>query len=127
MKTNKLTTFYISGQTSFFRRFKGILLSFCTFLVVFLFSNEAYGKTSRALIIGIDIYKPADQKALNPSRSIWRNLGGCVNDAGAIKDLIISRYLFPPGNISTLFNQEASRDKIIEQLNKLVAVSQKGD
>jgi hypothetical protein len=87
----------------------------------------ASAKTSRALIIGIDLYKPANDKTENTTRVLWRNLNGCVNDAMAIKDLVVARYSFPEENIRTLFNQAASREKILAELNYLLATAEKGD
>lgn len=91
----------------------------------FIFSAAAF--TSRSLIIGIDIYKPAGQQSTNSARLIWRNLNGCVNDAMAIKELAIAKYGFQPLNITSLSNQEASRERILAELKKLVEVSQNGD
>ena len=126
MKTNKLTNPYlkIHQYTILLRR---STLSIFVFLFVLFSSFTSDAQNSRALIIGIDIYKPASEKALNPSRSIWRNLGGCVNDAGAMRDLVISRYGFPEANIKTLLNQEAARERIINELKHLISISQKGD
>ena len=127
MKTNKLTSTFILEKHQYFLPSKKTFLSFLFFVLVFLSSFDSGAKTSRALIIGIDIYKPANEKANNPSRNLWRNLGGCVNDAGAMRDLMISRYQFPEVNIRTLLNQEAARERIIAELNHLVSVSEKGD
>src|SRR5688572_9078750 len=127
MKTNKLTTLFFLKIPQYIHLFKPSFFPILLFLLFICSSFDSFAKTSRALIIGIDIYKPANDIAVNPSRSIWRNLGGCVNDAGAMKDLIISRYQFPEVNIRTLLNQEASRKKIIEEIRHLIEVSEKGD
>jgi len=82
----------------------------------------------RALIIGINIYKPPlnEVTEMNSRRS-WTNLDGCVNDASAMRDVAISKYGFPEAGITTLFNEEASRDRIIAELKKLVIEAKAGD
>ncbi len=99
------------------------------FLIVlcFFLTQHIQAKTARALIIGINIYKPPTEIASSSTRANWRNLGGCINDAEAIKDVIIAKYSFQQQNISTLYNQEASREKIISEIKKLISISEKGD
>jgi hypothetical protein len=82
----------------------------------------------RALIIGINTYKPSlnEAKDLNGPRP-FTNLDGCVNDASAMRDLAISKYGFPEANITCLFNADASRDRILAELKKLVNESKAGD
>lgn len=93
-----------------------LLLAFC-----------GSAKTSRALFIGINQYKAPKDSLLNSPRSLWNNLGGCVNDAEAMRDLAITRYGFLQANITTLLNGDASRARIIAEIKKLVAISEKGD
>jgi len=83
-----------------------------------------------ALIIGINEYKPSINdmvSAGSDSRRTWTNLDGCVNDATAMKDLVVSKYSFHPQNIQTLLNAEASRARILAELQKLVDNAKKGD
>jgi hypothetical protein len=87
----------------------------------------AGARTSRALVIGINQYKPAPDSAVNSPRSLWRNLSGCINDAEAMSALIISKYGFRQENITTLINATASRARIIAELKRLITVSEKGD
>jgi Caspase domain len=85
-------------------------------------------KQQRALIIGINTYKPPLNEAPQTgSPRSWTNLDGCINDATAIRDLAIAKYGFPMSNITSLFNEEASRDRIIAALKKLVSESNAGD
>lgn len=65
--------------------------------------------------------------AASDNRRTWTNLDGAVNDATAMKDLAIAKYSFKQENITTLFNTEASRARIIAELEKLVANAKKGD
>ncbi|MGZ5884248.1 MAG: caspase family protein, partial [Burkholderiaceae bacterium] len=69
------------------------------------------GNRRVALCVGIDSYPSAP-------------LGGCVNDARAWADAL-TRLGF--GTPSTLFNQQATRDAIVQQLTALVAASRSGD
>lgn len=101
-----------------------ILFCACFFLTATVFAQNR----QLALIIGIDTYKPSlNEPAAMDNRRTWTNLDGCVNDATAIKDLAISKYSFKQENISFLLNAEASRARIISELEKLVATAKKGD
>ncbi len=96
--------------------------------LLFSFSLAQSQKQQRALIIGINIYKPPLSEAPdNTNRRSWSNLDGCVNDASAMKDLAISKYGFKETNMTTLYNEQASRERIISELKKLINVSQAGD
>ena len=100
-----------------------------TFFISCMFIFFAQGQNKQvALIIGIDTYKPSlnDMAAVGSQRT-WTNLDGCVNDATAIKDLAIAKYAFKPENITTLLNADAGRQRIIAELEKLVANAKKGD
>jgi hypothetical protein len=102
---------------------KHFFLTAC-FLLLTLFVSA---KTSRALFIGINQYKAPKDSVLKSPRALWNNLGGCVNDAEAMRDLAITRYGFIPVNITILLNAEASRARIIEEIRKLIRISEKGD
>jgi hypothetical protein len=80
-----------------------------------------------ALIIGINEYKPSLNEMAADSRRSWTNLDGCVNDANAMRDLVVSKYAFKTEHITTLFNSDASRERIIAALEKLVTNAKKGD
>ena len=105
-------------------RFFFLLTVSMMFCIVSLYAQEK----KRALIIGIDTYKPpvAELKETSSQRS-WTNLDGCVNDASAIRDLVMAKYAFSVTDIKTLFNEEASRDRIIQELKELVQTAKKGD
>jgi len=96
------------------------------FLILSLLPYTVLSQTKRALLVGIDVYKPADPE-IAVTRGGWTNLDGCVNDAKAIEEIIITRFGFEKKNISSVFDQDAKRKRIIDELEKLIAVSQKGD
>ncbi len=82
----------------------------------------------RALIIGINLYKPPlDEVTAMGNRRSWTNLDGCVNDATAMRDLAIAKYGFAENSITTLLDAAASRERIIAELKKLVSESKAGD
>lgn len=105
--------------------FKKILL---LFICTASFFSFVFAQKKHALIIGINTYKPANA-IISSSKAArnWRNLDGCVNDANAIKDMVMAKYAFAATDIKTLFNEEAGRDAIISQLKNLVQSAQKGD
>lgn len=67
-----------------------------------------------ALVIGIDNYK-----------GDWPKLNNAVNDAKTVSDVLRSDYRFD--EIITLYNEEASRDNIIQKLEALAQKSAKDD
>jgi peptidoglycan/xylan/chitin deacetylase (PgdA/CDA1 family)/uncharacterized caspase-like protein len=61
-------------------------------------------RESWAVVIGIDNY------------ANWPRLQYAVNDAKGVKDLLIRKYRFKEQNIITLFNEQATREKILSAL-----------
>ncbi|HUN53964.1 MAG TPA: polysaccharide deacetylase family protein [Smithella sp.] len=57
-----------------------------------------------AVIIGIDKYEK------------WPKLQYAVNDAQAVRDVLIKKYRFKPENIYLLLNEEATRERILSVL-----------
>lgn len=103
-------------------------------LILVLSCTHLSAITKRALLIGIDKYQavastPAAyaQRGKINERSGWQNLDGCVNDAKSMQSIIVSRYGFSEKNIDTLFNQQASRQGILDAITKLINTSQSGD
>lgn len=62
----------------------------------------------RAVLVGINRYA-------DPT---YRPLNGAVNDTQLQKELLIHRFGFDPGNILTLLDGEATREKILNALQK---------
>lgn len=83
----------------------------------------------RALIIGIDSFRVTN---LTPAAFVRANggltnpLSGCVNDARSVKQLIMARYGFMEQNIDTLMDHQATRENIINALNKLIGQCEPG-
>lgn len=99
------------------------------FLTAILFSHLVHAqKQQRALIIGINTYKPPlNEITETTSRRSWTNLDGCVNDASSMRDLAVSKYGFKESDITTLYNEQATRERILSELKKLVKEAKAGD
>ncbi|MEO6733504.1 MAG: caspase family protein [Ferruginibacter sp.] len=86
-----------------------------------LFSFTLNAQKKYALLIGInDYYEAKGVKSIE-------SLNGAVNDANAIKDLLISKFGFTGSNIATIYDAEASRDNIVEGLKKKLEQCKEGD
>ncbi len=105
-----------------------------TLLTIFFSSGNISAQTRRALIIGIDQYKPIDEIPSQSIRSFWSNLDGAANDALSIKELLISRFGFRTENITMFLDSlgttdlSATKENIISTIRKkLIEPSQKDD
>lgn len=92
--------------------FAGILLLTCL-------AGNAQKK--HALLIGITDYYDAKGKRSNES------LYGPVNDANAVRELLIQKFGYKPGDIDTIYNAAATRDNIIKGLRKKIDACKPGD
>ncbi|MBC7896318.1 MAG: caspase family protein [Cytophagaceae bacterium] len=72
----------------------------------------------RALSIGIDQYPlwPAD-----------RQLNGCVNDVKLIQEILAEQFGFPRENLVLVTNAEATQERILAELDALIAATQPDD
>ena len=66
-------------------------------------------------VIGIDTYIH------------WPRLNTAVNDAKAVKDVLLSRYHFEKGNLIELYDEQATRKNIIGKLRYLAGKVRKDD
>jgi peptidoglycan/xylan/chitin deacetylase (PgdA/CDA1 family)/tetratricopeptide (TPR) repeat protein len=66
-------------------------------------------RESWAVLVGIDEYKG------------WPRLSYAVNDARAVRDLLVDRYRFKPENVTLLLNGEATRAAILSALGDRLA------
>jgi hypothetical protein len=71
-----------------------------------------------ALIIGINKYLYMDEKY---------QLGGCVNDAKLMKNILINKFNFDPSNIVALYDEDATRDAILAEMERLANVIAEDD
>lgn len=86
-----------------------------------LLSFFSIAQNKYALIIGINDYY--EQKGIKSSES----LNGAVNDANAIRQLLVSKFGFKTNNIDTIYNAIATRDNIIEGLKRKLKQCKPGD
>jgi peptidoglycan/xylan/chitin deacetylase (PgdA/CDA1 family)/uncharacterized caspase-like protein len=70
-------------------------------------------RESWAVIIGIDKYEK------------WPRLQYAVNDAQAVKDVLIKKYRFKPENIYLLLNEDATKEHILSVLGDTLGNSDK--
>lgn len=95
---------------------------------ILLTATASMAQQKRALLIAIDKYTPPPGTRIEgSSRSLFRDLDGCINDARSMYSIIMNRFEFPASNIDTLYNEKASRDGIEKTLNKFLASCNTGD
>ena len=101
------------------------------FLFVLGVALPAHSGEQRALVIGINQYVipgvPLVPRGDPPDTRGWLNLDGAVNDAKQLRDILIARYGFKRDHVDDLFDQEATREKILQAIDKLVEQTEEGD
>lgn len=97
------------------------------------------GAERRALLVAIDSYSgeparhPGDrghqpEQRRERGRREWTDLQGAVNDAESIRQVLVSRYGFEPGNVHLLTDADATRDGILRAMvERLVTPAREGD
>src|SRR5687767_5165150 len=103
-----------------------------TVCALFLCAHALHAQTRRALIVGINRYEtaaPAGRSAAATAgaRGLITDLGGAVNDARAMRDLLQARFAFAAGDVTTLTDQQATRAAILAGIDRLLAQSARGD
>lgn len=104
------------------------------FLIIIVPLLNISAQTKRAVIIGIDQYEHTGKITSGSLRGSWGNLDGAVNDALAVKEMLIAKFGFKQENITLLLDSlgtkdlAATRENIISIIrNKLIEPSEKGD
>jgi hypothetical protein len=95
-------------------------------------NTPLHSQTKRALLIGINHYKPEVVEQAEPAepagkeviasatrtpakgRGTWMNLDGCINDVEVIRELLISRFGFAPEHVTLLSDSLATREHILQ-------------
>ncbi|BCA54597.1 hypothetical protein W02_17370 [Nitrospira sp. KM1] len=105
----------------------------CIFATWLVLPHPSDAENRRALLVGIDHYD-GGHAADGPSRSssggrrTWPNLRGSVNDATAIRELLIRRFGFRHQDVILLTDEQATRAEILEQFKRhLIDSAQPGD
>ncbi|MDQ1350916.1 MAG: hypothetical protein QG657_1218, partial [Acidobacteriota bacterium] len=98
------------------------------FVIILISGDAINAQIRRALLVGINNYKPK-QTFKSPCREAWWNLEGCINDVDAMQAILSSlQFGFKPENIHILKNEEATRERILTDLKKyLVDETSPGD
>lgn len=97
-------------------------------LILMLLASLCFAETRRALLIGIDEYQPPVDGQKPVGRGTWTSLDGAVNDAESVAQILIDRYGFKPENVHVLKNGEATRERILSEIqNHLLASAQADD
>lgn len=95
------------------------------------YATPAASPTRRAVLIGIDDYSASRiaRRGREPVQDrAWPTLRGAGRDVDLLREMLVLRYGFEPAGIVTLKNQEATRDAIIQAIEKhLIAPAAKGD
>lgn len=120
-----------------------VKLILATVAWVALTATVAHAQTRRAVIVGINSYHATGTEAKTPvkagifsrlavmgtfTRRDLDDLEASVNDARAMKQLLIDRFGFEEQNIVLLFDQEATADNILMSLqHHLVDEARPGD
>ena len=82
---------------------------------------QGYAQKKHALLIGInDYYEAKGVKSKDTLR-------GPVNDANAIRELLIKKFGYKSSEIDTIYNAAATRENIINGLRKKIAACKPGD
>src|SRR5579872_7053726 len=90
-------------------------------ICLYMFSIHAIGQNKYALLVGINDYY--EVRGVRSEVS----LRGSVNDANSIRNLLMSKFGFKSSNIDTLYDAAATRDNIVEALNKKLKECKRGD
>ena len=91
------------------------------FLGMFMQIFSAAAQQKYALLVGINQYYEKPGVIHRPA------LQGCVNDALAIRNVLVRRFGFRMQNIRTLLNEGASKQNVVDGLNDILAICKPGD
>ena len=94
---------------------KLIIYYFCLGSLTLAIETSEIYDNSWALVVGINKYENV------------RPLNYAVDDASAIKNVLINNYGFPRSNVNVLLNNEATQSNIKKQLNALVRSAKSND
>ena len=102
--------------------------------LIILTAGTATAQTRRAVIVGIDKYIPsADASSHSGHDSVrppdaWIDLEGAVNDAEAMRQVLVARYGFKAADVHMLENDAATGDRILTEIRSwLLEAAAPGD
>lgn len=107
------------------------------FLLAILAPAICPGQSLRAVVVGINDYQHKfEAPALLPrlplqgtsTRHKWENLDGALSDAREMREVLVGRFGFEPGNIQMLLDQQATGEAILTAIQKhLIDAAKPGD
>ena len=97
------------------------LVIFYIFTLFMLLFSSLNAQTRRAFLVGINEYSP-QKVSSSPCRKKYSNLSGCINDVEAMAAIFESKFDFKQENIHTLINEKATRNNIINKLNRYLVI-----
>jgi len=123
-----LTTAFANVQHQLIRRVAGCFLMLVS-LVLVLGQRPAMAQTRRALLVGIDKYRPAteaenaaarEKGVTAPKRGDYAfgPLDGAVNDVESVRDVLLHTFGFTSENVHVLQNEEATHEAIVGAIRK---------
>ena len=86
-----------------------------------IFSSAAFAQQKYALLVGINKYYTG------PGIPYPSALRGCVNDALAMKSVLVKRFGFAEDNVETLFDENASKQHVTDEFNRILNKCKAGD
>jgi hypothetical protein len=95
---------------------KLILIIFFNSLAISMHAQNKY-----AVLIAVNDYYE------NPGVKHSSSLQGCVNDANAIKGLLLNRFGFTANNIATLYNEKVTKKNFIDLMHAMLRKCKPGD
>ncbi len=98
-----------------------ITLTVCLCLPVSALAAAKY-----AVVVGINKYECKVKKG-GPGRSVPYDLDGAVNDAKYLREILVGRFSFQETNITALYNENASRTRILGSLDEMLKKAGEGD
>lgn len=97
------------------------VIQFLFFFSFFMFSVQIFAQKKYALVIGINRYYD------KPGVLHGSVLRGCVNDANAIKGMLIKRFGYQAQDITILTDEAASRKAVDNAVNAILQKIKAGD
>lgn len=86
-----------------------------------VFTTSTASAETRALFVGIGTYKYASEDG------DFKNLKGAASDVAAMKAVLQQKYGLEPRQLTTLLDEQASRNAILTTLQKLITDANEGD
>lgn len=84
---------------------------------------------NRALLIGINDYLANDVDASQTEGQTWipEDLNGAANDVAIMRQILLTRFGFAEQNITTILDQDATRENMLKAMREFVASTRPGD